>query len=364
MERRRIRQKRRIFFYMLVGIFFISAPVILALAFGYRLDWVSGTVEKTGGIFIKSKTPLLSIFLNSIFQKETSLLSGGALLTEVRPGTYLLRIEKKDFHPWSKTVDVKSELVTELRDIILISSPLFIATSSTEEIALLSSPAQKTYSINKKNNLVEKTSAGVLVLAKNVEAFEVVNDNIFFVDKNGFLAKIDVSTKQVATLSRPGFFLGEGTWSFGSSPSDQLAIIDPSGGLFLVNPDGVISPVEGGVKKVYFDEEGEKLLILKERELQMLWLADNPEQPFQKSGTKEQVLSLDSRISDARWLYEDNAHMVIRSRDGIFLTELDGRGGRNTVELLSRPVDEIRTIPQISDTIFYKLGKNWFKIEI
>lgn len=350
---------------MLVSFFVFAAPAILAYSLGYRLDILERDVKKTGGIFVKSSTPRLSIFLNGAFVKETSLISGGALLTDLSPSTHLLRIEKIGFTPWSKTVTVRPEVVTELRNIILILNSLESATTTKSKVPLPSASGKlKTpYSTTKKGELVEKTTTTTKILAQNVQTFEVIGDNILYIDKNGFLARIATQTGAVETIGRPGFFM-EGTgFQFIKTPGEDLAVLDPSGGLFLLDTTSTISAIGGGVKKIYFDEDGEKALLLKEREVEVLWLSDNHYQPFEKRGQREKIISLDSKIMDARWYYGDSAHIVILSPEGLFLTEVDGRGGRNTAEFLRGRVDEILTSPEDPEAIFYRTRKNWFRIE-
>lgn len=361
------RQTRRLFFYTLFFIFILIAPILIALSYGYRLDFGTGVVEKRGGIFVKSKTTRLSIFLNGNFVKETSLFSGGALLPEVPPGTYLLRIEKQGFRPWSKTVGVEPALVTELRQVLLLPRTITSATSTDADLALVASaqPTAENFSVDGKNNLIQKTATSTKIIAGNIYAFSVIEDTIFFIDKNGFLARLALPDGTVETVARPGFFLKEDAGvKFSRSPLGDLAILDESGGFFLLDPSGTVIHLGGGVGKISFDGQGEKILLAKEFEIEAVWLRPNPYQPFQSSGTKEKVLELGSRVIDAGWFYGDNFHIVIQTKDGVFFTELDGRGGRNTTELVTGKVDQITTVPELPNKIFYKIGKNWYTLEL
>ena len=359
------KQTRRLFFYTLFLIFILIAPILIAMSYGYRLDFGTGVVEKRGGIFVKSKTPRLSIFLNGNFVKETSFFSGGALLPEVPPGTYLLRIEKQGFHTWSKTVEVEPALVTELRQILLTPRPLARATTTDTDLALVENPnhPEENFTIDKKNNLVQKTATSTNLLATNVYSFGIIENTIFFIDKNGFLARLVLPDGTVETIARPGFFLKEdANVKFSRSPLGDLAILDESGGFFLLDPSGAVIHLGGGVRKANFDERGEKILLAKEFKIEAVWLRPNPYQPFQSSGTKEKVLELGSQIIDARWFYGNNSHIVFQTKAGVFFTELAGRGGRNTTELVSEKVDQIATVPELPNKIFYKRGKNWYTL--
>lgn len=369
---------RRKFFLLLVLVFVIFSPLLIAYSLGYKINLSKGSLEKTGGIFIKSKTPRLSLFLNGVFTKETSLLGGGALLTKIKPGSYLLRLEKKEYQPWSKTVKVEEETVTELRGLLLFPEKITKATSTREEIELLEknlqlekdSPTKTLVSgikveLNKKGELVAKETPPVLLSAK-VHSFEVLNDKIIFVDKNGFLAWLDPPQKKIEVIGRPGFYLKEKSFKFIKSAREMIAIIDSMGGVFLLDDlTSAILTIDGGVKDVSFDEKGEKLLLVKENSLSILWLIDNNLQPFQKKMTREEILkSSNINMEEAKWFYGDNLHIIIRTRDGVFITELDGRGGRNTTELIAGRTDKIFTSFQNPTTIFFEKGKSWYKIEI
>lgn len=359
--------KRRKVFYLLVAAFILAAPLLVAYSLGYTFDFTARDIKKTGGVFIKSKIPRLSIFLNGQFSKETSLISGGALLTDVAPGTYLLRIEKEGHTPWSKTVAVKPEVVTELRNILLIPRNVSATTTTRREIAPLlatSTLSTVTFVLDKESNLVKKSGKSREIVATNIDSFAAIGNTVFFVAKNGFLARLKPETKTVETLGRPGFYLSSTSVRFIESPSGEVVITDSAGGIFLLNSSDTITTAGGGALNISFDSEGEKMLIRKDQSVQVRWMADNTYQPFQKKGTEETILRLDSPIQDARWFYKDDAHIIIRTDNGIFLTELDGRGGRNTFELVSGKTDELLTGPEIPDTVFFRKKKTWYKIKL
>lgn len=359
--------KRRKIFYLLVAAFLLVSPLLVGYSLGYTLDFVQGDIKKTGGIFIKSKTPRLSIFLNGEFARETSLISGGALLTDVAPATYLLRIEKTDHNPWSKTVSVVPEIVTELRDILLVPRDIKPATTTPKALAPMlatTTSIASEFKIDKKDNLTRKVGKNTKVVSAGVNSFAALNSALFFVDKNGFLAKFSPDEETLETIGRPGFYLTDVPLRFFQSPSGDIVILDSGGGVFLLDTEGKITTAGGDATNIYFDSDGDKMLIQKRQSIEVRRFADNTYQPFQKRGAEETILRLDSPIRDARWFYQDDAHIVIRTDDGIFLTELDGRGGRNTAELVSGKTDELLTGPEIPDTIFFRKGKTWSKIEL
>lgn len=362
--RKRVRRK---LFYILLLIFIIAAPLLVAHSLGYTFYFSKLQVSKTGGIFIKSKIPRLAIFLNNIFLRRTSIFSGGALLTGIEPGTYLLRIEGAGFHPWSKAVTVEPAVVTELRGILLVKNPVTYATTSKADLApfLADPPSSSDFLIDKKGNLIDKKTQHSI--AANVNSFYVENGRnaILFVDNNGFIARFDMISTTTQIIGRPGIYLSREPIEFKKSPAGDMVLMDGSEGTFLLDTSDTITPLEGGVKKIYFDIGGEKALLVKEQSLEVLWLRDNRHQPFQKKFTREIILQvLKSTIRDARWYYLDNAHILLRTDEGIFFTELDGRGGRNTFELVSEKTEELLVFPEIPDAVFFQRGRVYYRIEI
>lgn len=358
------RKARNIIFYALVAIFVLIAPILIALSYGYRFDFGKGSVVETGGVFVKSSTPRLSVFLNSDFVKETPFLPGGALLPELAPGTYLLRIEKAGYHPWSKTVEVEPSIVTELRNIVLVPRPVIYATSTGEEVALLTASEPKSAFTLSKNSIAQKTATSTRTIASNVYSFRVLDNLIYFVDRNGFVAKYDINTGSTETIGRPGFFLENKDVEFFKSPAGDVAIIDPAGGLFILDAQNTISFIEKGVKEAIFDSEGKKMLVRSDNSVKILRLGENSYQPFEKRGAIDTILSIDTPILDAKWFYKDDAHVAVRTKEGIYFIEIDGRGGRSTIELVSDKTDGLKTLPEIPDKIFFKKGKTWFRIDL
>lgn len=361
------KRKRRFLFYILIAAFLLLSPLLIFYSLGYTFDLNSVKVEKIGGIFIKSKTLRLHVFLDGVFVKETSFFSGGALLTSVGPGTHLLRLEKQGFNPWFKTVEVQPAVVTELRHIILTPNPVPVATSTPQEIVLLTASPDRNspWQLKPDGKLVSVgASATGTPLALNVHSFNVLDNTLWWVDKNGFLARLEEDGQSITTLGRGGFYLDQKPVKISKSPSGETILLDSSGGLFLINEEGRIAPLEGGVSEVRFDSKGEKMLLSKEKSIEVYWLKDYAYQPFSKKGAREIIINLAADIKDAAWFYGDDMHVLFRTREGIYLTEVDGRGGRNTVELISGKTDELRTLPEIPDAIFFRKEKMWYKITL
>jgi hypothetical protein len=226
-------------------------------------------------------------------------------------------------------------------------------------------PIKTRLTLTKQGVLSERVGRTKLTLASGVRSFEVVHSRIYVIDTKGTLERINPVSGEIEVLGNPGFSLASTSIRFVASPNNDIALLDAAGDLFLYqNGQATFAKLGRNVASPHFDLTGEKILFIKAQDLRMLWLEDNRYQPFQKKWTEERILRLSSPIRDAAWWYGDNAHIAIRTDDGIFLTELDGRGGRSTVEIYSRPVDEILTIPDAPNSIFFRQDKTWHTITL
>lgn len=101
-----------------VLVFLAAAPVVLLYSNGYRLgsNW---TLKKTGGLYVASPVSGAQIFVNDKLEKETNIIQSGLYLSGLRPNTYSILIAKDGYWPWSKKMEVKSQMVAEARALLL-----------------------------------------------------------------------------------------------------------------------------------------------------------------------------------------------------------------------------------------------------
>ncbi len=110
---------RRKIFYAMALLFAVVAPVALLYSRGYVFDLQSRGLVATGGIFVKTVQSGANVFIDSEFSKETSFIAHGALITNLVPKRYTVRVEKEGYQPWVKAVRVANEEVLEFRNILL-----------------------------------------------------------------------------------------------------------------------------------------------------------------------------------------------------------------------------------------------------
>ena len=111
--------KRRIIFYLAVFLFAVFTPLVALYSTGYKFDFKTRQLLSTGGVFVKTNQVGFKVFINGELAKQTNFFSSGALVIDLKPDLYLVRIEKEGFRPWQRFVHVSGESVSESRFIML-----------------------------------------------------------------------------------------------------------------------------------------------------------------------------------------------------------------------------------------------------
>ncbi|MDP3772235.1 MAG: PEGA domain-containing protein [bacterium] len=380
------RALRRLILYGLIVVFLIVGPFLIAYSLGYTLNLKEGAVERTGGIFISATIPNVAVFLDGTLVKETSFLAGAVFLTKIPPGIHLVRVEKKGYLPWSKTVTVQPQVVTEFRNVLLIPGTILMTPATPAQIKLITAiralpappitrvssnnvithdvePKQPTFRLNASRTLLQEGAGTPKTIAKNIHSFGTRDGVALFIDQNGFLDRYDQTDGMTHILGRPGFFLDAQPARFFYAPGGQTVILDSAGGMFLLDTADTITSVTGEVRDLSFSPNGTKALIVKDDRIEIFWLTNHTRQPFQKPGSRDTFDPLADPIKQAQWYYADTDHVFIRTSAEVLMSELDARGGRNMRTVVNGKTDAILTLPDLPHTLFYQQNKNWFTIE-
>ena len=141
-------KKRRILYLTFIIIFFIITPLLTLYAAGYRYNFKKNKIEKTGILYIDSKPRDALIFINDKYEDKTP-----TRFTKLLPNIYYVKVEKEGYYPWQKELEVKSNLTTFAKNIILFKKNLPINIIEGEINIYTISPDQGKliYSIIKEN---------------------------------------------------------------------------------------------------------------------------------------------------------------------------------------------------------------------
>ncbi len=114
--------RRRVqIFYLLVVLFFIIGTLVVLYAQGWRFDIETRTINKVGGIFIRSFPDDANILLNNKpIKNESAFLSKGTFISSLSPKTYRVELGEPGYDQWRESVTVSPSLVVELRYAVLI----------------------------------------------------------------------------------------------------------------------------------------------------------------------------------------------------------------------------------------------------
>ena len=108
---------RKFLFYLFAAIYLVCCPLTVLYALGYAVHpLMPQGLVKTGLIYISTTPPGASIYLgNSRYTKRTpSVLSG------LVPGDYWLKINLKNYEPWTRKVVIKPEKAVAFDKILLL----------------------------------------------------------------------------------------------------------------------------------------------------------------------------------------------------------------------------------------------------
>jgi len=112
---------RRLFAAFFFVLFIVILPIVVLYASGYRLAGLS--LVATGGIHISTPTSDVAIALNGKDIERSSLFSRAFFIDNLEPGSYVIQATLDGYHPWSKTLVVESQLVTDV-SMLAIPQPL------------------------------------------------------------------------------------------------------------------------------------------------------------------------------------------------------------------------------------------------
>ena len=306
------RAKRRVLFWFSVVLFFLLMPVAVLYALGYRLD-SNFSLKKTGGLYVASDVSGSEIFINSQFQKKTNLLQGGVFVQNLKPGRYQILVANESYLPWQKELEVKSQLVSEARALLVPREPnaevllrgrfLQMEFSPLDRVLLLAEDKDAAkqlvwYLPEDREFLLSDPALGVLKFKKSFELVRwLPRGAVLKLDGKPVKLAFDMNERLVKSAG-----LGEEKLERSREESDK----------FLKRSDTRAS------SEVFYDSE-KKILAAR-------WLrAEIPPYYFSKN---EEVL-LENKEMRGFEYYPRRRDAVIAAFDnGLWAVEFDGRGGR------------------------------------
>jgi len=264
-------------------LFVILAPSAILYAKGYRLT-NSLQITRTGGLYASVGFSGAQVYLNGNLVKETGRFQKGALMQNLKPGAYTIKVEKEGLYPWEKTLPVFKETVTD---------------------------------------------ASVLMLPKEPEIIEILA-------KKEDSEETSTSTKKTTDEDNPQYDL----------------VVN------LFSPKKTASSTEEKIiNKLSAEMRGGEVVVT--------WLGDESSRPsFFCLGEKcreEIIVSSKSGISSFYFMPGRDDLIIIQTRNGVYVSEIDNRSEQNIQPVWEKWGLELR----VSDnTIYIKDGKKYYTVSL
>ena len=107
---------RKAFFYIFLILYLISCPLLILYAFGYIFNPKSLELVQTGLMYLSSIPVQATVYIGkSRFREKTP-----AVLRELIPGNYSLKLILKDYLPWEQEVSIAAGKTLGFENVLLI----------------------------------------------------------------------------------------------------------------------------------------------------------------------------------------------------------------------------------------------------
>lgn len=165
---------KQIFFWTLVGVFFVTSTITIAYAFGYRYSPSSGIFVYGGSITLKTSPQTVDVKINGITvpTKKLSKINNSYHLDGIKPGTYSVEVSAPGFNTWSKRAEVHSGVSTEFWNVML--------TRSSYDRVQYDTPGAQRMFISPRKNLVAYTQQNGNIFSVGIlDPAEKISQEIF-----------------------------------------------------------------------------------------------------------------------------------------------------------------------------------------
>ncbi|MEK7613511.1 MAG: hypothetical protein AAB439_01375 [Patescibacteria group bacterium] len=114
---------RRFYSALFFVLFLIILPIVTLYASGYRIKGLG--LVSTGGIYIAVPVSGFTLSLNGEELERSNLFSKSFFFDNLAPGSYVVQAVAEGYYPWSKTLFVESQLVSDV-SVLAITQPLSV----------------------------------------------------------------------------------------------------------------------------------------------------------------------------------------------------------------------------------------------
>jgi len=391
--------QRKFLFFFFLFLFLIFGPILIFYSLGYRIDFEKKKITKTGGIFIKALPKEVEVSIDGKLKKKTDPLFGSLLIENLLPKKYKVKVEKEEYFPWEKELNVEEEKVTEVKNLILFPKNLsfyqildgidqFWILPNERELVLKEKEGEKwvlkSYSLEKKlkSYLVSQDDFGkgaeflelnfeenqievavkikeavknfVLDLKKsppqikekeekkipeNAICFKKFGGDFYFFDKSGYLFKREEGLNEEPLNSIENCKL---------EIFDGLIFLESKGNLYFLK-EGKFEKIFENLKGIEASPDSKKVAIFSDYEI---WIFEN--------GKIEFLNRFSEKIEKLYWFNEN--YLIFLSEGKIKISEIDKRDRINVYEIADFSGEDF-FFNFHNKRIYFKKGNSIFESE-
>lgn len=331
-------KKRRALLSVCAGVFIIAAPVMIFYLTGYRLT-SDFKIKKTGGIYVYSPQSGSKIFINNLYKESTGIIQSGIFIQNLTPGKYSIIVARDGFWPWQKTIDVKEELVSELRAILVPKDPegkIILKGLFTD---LYVSPYEKIIALTEKNSKNENYKLNFYLPEQNIflnpdsdysaELLTFEEIQRFKWEGNGIVILTDPKNE----IIKISFDLDKQTFTAEKILNNKdFSFVPDEFKSSNFNLEKLKPLLESNMVKII----GRKKEIVWKDSKNNIWFDIDPQEtqlPYFVYGEKNikmplKILNSKFPILNIDFFPERRDAIIAAINNGVFAIELDGRGGR------------------------------------
>lgn len=346
---------RRIVYISFIVIFLIITPIVILYTTGYRYNFQTNKIQKTGILILKSNPTGAKIYLNGKLRTETT----PARIANLLPDDYDIKIEKENFYPWQKKLPVQSRLTSFAENVTLFekllpakvvetNSKLFSLAPNKEKIIYLDKKetGEEVWLLNfrnNKNSLIYRISED----KNEIVNLEWSNDNqkilitVNFSDAAESRKYILVNTAsgEVSVYQKLSdfYFTFRGV-PMNSADAHLLPELDVAAGysgvvailnkntkkLSVVRPPAMDVLFETGADQMAWSSDGKKLLYTIDFEI---WIYDF------SAEEKKFISRYGQEIKKIDWVNENYIAALLGG--AVKIIELDERDQRNVIDIIT-----------------------------
>ena len=177
---------KKIFFWVLAILFFLTAPIVVLYTMGYRFSPERGIFIYSGSVTIKPTPREVNVFIDGkqVPKGIINFLNYSYHVDGLHPGEHSLKVEAPDYYSWFKKIRIHSGLSTEFWNIFLIRKKYTITTYPTGAVNnFFNSPDNKRVALVENGKENKKTTIKIFNIKKNEAEYVFSLDGYYFSDK-------------------------------------------------------------------------------------------------------------------------------------------------------------------------------------